>query len=437
MTTQWEEAFGSRYLITLENGVRPYFALEKMDDQWENQVFYSKANLWRKRTELFFEGDTIRKVIEEEKQVSTNGEILRQSYREYDTCLQTQERKLLLPLTNRGKPKPLTASTVGNITPFGCTFLLEMEKGRGTTLYAGNFRGNQQLPVGEAEKIADIRNDSDFQEFVKWYMETCPDDYFAKVERVKNSVHQTVKYRTGDIFRVEYDRFSYCYGLITGEVRKIRKWKELPKEHSLRSLMTVPVMVRFYLLITENANMTPEELSGYALGRVKICSDNDLIWGTHPIMGHRTLTAEEIEFPLVCSRMLSDRGKMTLLGQDGLIYDGLLSAPEPDYYVEWGTAQTVLPYGKLSSKLKDWLKSYFCPWGGVQMGIFPDEETCSEEEKAEWISYRNNLQISQNRPMMQELFRCLGLPDTAEFDDFAEAFGGLTMEELVKKLNSN
>ncbi len=70
------------------------------------------------------------------------------------------------------------------------------------------------------------------------------------------------------------------------------------------------------------------------------------------------------------------------------------------------------------------------------MGIFPDEETCSEEEKAEWISYRNNLQIPQNRPMMQELFRCLGLPDTAEFDDFAEAFGGLTIEELAKRLNA-
>ena len=154
MPVPWEKEFGSQHLITLGNDTRPYFALEKMESRWEKQTYYSRTNLWWKRTELFFDGDTIRKVIEEEKQVRTNGEIYRQSYREYDTCLQTQERKLLLPLTKRGKPKPLTASAVGNTTPFGCTFFLEMEKGRETTLYVGNLRSNQRLPVGEAEKIA-------------------------------------------------------------------------------------------------------------------------------------------------------------------------------------------------------------------------------------------------------------------------------------------
>ena len=67
MPVQWEKEFGSQHFITLENEVRPYFALEEMASRWENQVFYSKANLWRKRTELFFDGDIIRKVIEEEK----------------------------------------------------------------------------------------------------------------------------------------------------------------------------------------------------------------------------------------------------------------------------------------------------------------------------------------------------------------------------------
>ncbi len=422
MPAPWEKEFGSQHLIMLENDTRPYFALEKMESRWEKQTYYSRTNLWWKRTELFFDGDTIRKVIEEEKQVRTNGEIYRQSYREYDTCLQTQERKLLLPLTKRGKPKPLTASAVGNTTPFGCTFFLEMEKGRETTLYAGNLRSNQRLPVGEAEKIAAIQNDSDFQKFAKWYIATCPDDYFAKVERVKNSTHQTVKYRTGDIFRVEYDRFSYCYGLVTGEIRKILRWEELSDSHSFHMLMTVPVMVRFYEVMTPNASMTPEELSQYPLGRVEICADNDLLWRTHPIVGHRNLTAEDIEFPLVCSRVSGD------------FFPEEKSAC--DLYVEWGTAQVVLPASSLSPVLQDWLKGYFCPWGGVQLGIFPDLVGLREEEKLRLDTYRNNLQIPQNWEIREELFCCLGLPDDADFDDFAVSFGGLTMEEIVKKLNA-
>ena len=388
MPAPWEKEFGSQHLITLENDTRPYFALEKMESRWEKQAYYSRTNLWWKRTELFFDGDTIRKVIEEEKQVRTNGEIYRQSYREYDTCLQTQERKLLLPLTKRGKPKPLTASAVGNTT----------------------------------EKIAAIQNDSDFQKFAKWYIATCPDDYFAKVERVKNSTHQTVKYRTGDIFRVEYDRFSYCYGLVTGEIRKILRWEELPDSHSFHMLMTVPVMVRFYEVMTPNASMTPEELSQYPLGRVELCADNDLLWGTHPIVGHRRLAADDVEFPLVCSRVSGD------------FFPEEESAC--DLYVEWGTAQVVLPASSLSPVLQDWLKGYFCPWGGVQLGIFPDLVGLREEEKLRLDTYRNNLQISQNREIREELFCCLGLPDDADFDDFAISFGGLTMEEIVKKLNA-
>lgn len=423
MPAQWEKQFGSRYLITLENEMRPYFALEKIENQWEKQSYYSRTHLWWKRTVLFFDGDTIRKVIEEEKQVSIGGEICRQNYREYDTCLQTQERKLLLPLTKRGKPKPLTASAVGNTTPFGCTFFLEMEKNRETTLNIRNFRSNQQLPVGERERVASIHSDGDFQAFAKWYVATCPDDYFVKVERVKNSVQQRVKYRAGDIFRVEYDRFSYCYGLVTGEIRKILRWEELPDSHSFHMLMMVPVMVRFYEVITPNGSMTPQELSQYPLGRVEICADNDLLWGTHPIVGHRNLTAEDVEFPLVCSRVSGD------------FFPEEESAC--DLYVEWGTAQAVLPASSLSPMLCDWLKSYFCPWGGVHMGIFPDMAGRTEKEKLGLETYRNNLQIPQNWEIREELFDCLGLPHDADFDDFAAAFGGLTMKEIVKRLNAD
>lgn len=419
---QWEKQFGTQYLITLENEMRPYFALEKVESWWDKQVYYSRTNLWWKRTTLFFDGDMIRKVIEEEKQVNADKEIRRQSYREYDTCLPTKERKLLFPLTKRGKPKPLTASAVANTIPSGCVFFLEMETGRDTILSVSNFRSNQRLPVGEMDKVAAIHNDSDFQRFASWYQATCPDDYFDKVERVKNSVKQTVKYRPGDLFRVEYDRFSYVYGLATARVQDILRWEELPDSHSFHMLMMTPVLVRFYEVITPNAFMAPEELSCYSLSRVEICDDHDLVWGTHPIVGHRMITEEDVEFPLVCSRVSGD------FSPEG---------GDSDLYVEWGTAQAVLPGDSLSPQLQSWLKTYYCPWGGVHMGIFPDLIGRTEEEKLRLPGYRNNLQIPENQEIREELFACLGLPNAADFDDFAAAFDGLMLHEIVKKLHTN
>ena len=48
-------------------------------------------------------------------------------------------------------------------------------------------------------------------------------------------------------------------------------------------------------------------------GRMMICSDNDIIWGTHAIVDHKKLEPNEIEFHLVsvpvhdiCNRFRSD-----------------------------------------------------------------------------------------------------------------------------------
>lgn len=70
-----------------------------------------------------------------------------------------------------------------------------------------------------------------------WYIETCPEDYFEKIKTLKNTVHQTVKFKPGDIFRCELDRFHYCYGLILGKTREIQKWGIFPENHSFIHLM--------------------------------------------------------------------------------------------------------------------------------------------------------------------------------------------------------
>ena len=47
--------------------------------------------------------------------------------------------------------------------------------------------------------------------------------------------------------------------------------------------------------------------------------------------------------------------------------------------------------------------------------------------------YRDNLLNDINKEMREELFRCLRMEANANFDDFANKFGGLTKEEILRK----
>lgn len=259
---------------------------------------------------------------------------------------------------------------------------------------------------------------------MQYYMSSCPPDYFDRVEHLRTAKHQTIKYQTGDIFRMEIDRFRYCYGLITGKVREILKWPELPEIHSFRALMMIPIMVRYYDLITERSDLKADDLSGYPLSRIDICGDNDIIWGKHTIVDHKQLSEDEIEFPLICTRIKKPSIHDTTHSFDLLIGTKLLATP-PQYnlYVEWGTASTILPSEQISGSLKSFLQAYHDPHGIVKIGILPNLE-------GDQMDLLNDHQSEMRR----ELFRCLGLEEDVDFDSFAVAFHGLTKEELLSKL---
>ena len=424
MTTKWDDLFGQDFYFVVTNEERKYMGLNPLESGWDVSQFYSKTNLWHKRTSVFWHGDTIKKVIYEEKRVSNN-KITYERIVEYDTELLTENREWLLPLNERGKKKKVTATNILAITPFGCEFYFFIDAARTETIVAMgilNQRNYKEITIGEEDKINKIKNDADFHEFMKYYMETCPSDYFDKIKALRENEHVTVKYKAGDVFRVELDRFHYGYGIITGRIKEILKWDELPKKHSLRTAMMVPVMIRFYDICTTDDNLSVEELSGMPLGRVEICADNDIIWGRHEIIGHKELQKEDIEFNLICTKIQGLNDNITVHTYDFFVSSGISEYPDSfDLYVEWGTAATILPFEQISSELKEYLHEYSSPHGGVTMGINKKE------------SSKYNLLDDINKEMRQELFRCLNLNPDAEFDEFANKYGGLTKEEILKK----
>lgn len=433
MGFQWQELFGAAPFVALNNRERPYFGLDPVQEDWDATRFVSKTNSCYTRTTVYWCGDEIRKVVCEENGLPEGAEAPSfQSVTEYDTCLKTENRQRLLPLTGRGKPKPVTPSAIGAATPLGCSFFFCAENlhhpAPRVRLLAYNARNHLELAVGEEDRLAEVRNDADFHRFMDYYIESCPADYMERVHRLRTQPHQTVKYRAGDVFRIELDRFTYAYGLITGRVREMEKWPELPKTHSLRGLMMVPILVRYYDLVTENPALTPEELAAFPLGRVDVCGDNDIIWGTHRLVGHRALRSEDIEFRLVCKKIGAMNAHSTLHTYELLSTLGMIPRDGAyNLYVEWGTASTVLPYAQISEALKEALRPYRDPNASVKPGIFPDFAG------SHYIS-KNNLLDPAWAGARQELFRCLGLAPDADFDAFAAVFGGLSKQQLLQKL---
>ncbi len=427
-------AFNDKFILNLLQEERKYLALNPIENELDITQFSSKTNYWYKRTTVFWRSDTIIKVIAEQRRI-VDGNITFDTYTEYDTELKTENRLFLLPLTSRGKKKKLTAANLDAITPFGCTFRYSKDTCNKTSvnLSIANYRNNKHIEIGEQDKIEKIINEDEFHRFMKYYIETCPPDYFDKVKELKESKHITVKYNVGDVFRVDVDRFNYCYGLITGKVKEISKWNEIHNNHSLKTVMMVPIMVRFFDLITTDKNMTVEQLENIPLSRVSICGDNDIIWGTHKIIGRKTLQESDIEFNLVCSKTNKLTPNTTINSYETLAEIGLINKNDPfNLYVEWGTSSVILPYDALSQKLKGFLKDYHCPHGGVSMAISP--EFYITERKNHNYQFQNNLLNEHNDSIRKELFKAMGLNENSLFDDFASKFGGLSKKEILSRI---
>ena len=431
-TADWNEKFGSKPLIELTKEERRYLGLNDLAPDWETIIFCKKTNLWYTKCTAYFSGNTSVKVINEITKMGDDGTFYSKQLDEYDTRLETEDRKLLLPLTPRGKAKKITPSALEAVTPFGCSFTLSFEQEKKTGMYLSNPRANRHFPIGEKDAIAAIQSEEDFHAFMDCYINSCREDYFEKLNAFRNAKKMTVKYKAGDVFRMEYDRTRYGYGIITGEIRKIESKIELPENHSFHSLMCVPIMVRYYQLLTEDPTLTAEDLESIPLGRMEIATDNDIIWGTHTIVDHKELTEDDLEFHFNCCKIIEFSRHFPVHSQDFNLHTGFFKKTPQALYVEWGFAQTSLPYEEVPESLREKLKDYSSPHGGVAMGIGPN--LCVPEDYRELYSYKNDLLNPHNREVLNEIFACIGLDSDATFDDFAVKFGGLTKKEILARL---
>ena len=430
---EWTERFGEGFLFSLTSRERGFLALGPISPDWESIEYIKVDALMHSRTTVFFDGDTIVKVIEENMRVRDGGFIDYRQYTEYDTHLLTENRRMLLPLTGRGKPKKLSPAVISKIEPFGCALYIQLmppeshEPGihnpaSPSTMTLVNPRANARFALGEYARITALHTAEDFRAFIEDYTASRPADHAQRIAAFRAAEKLSVKYKPGDIFRMDYDGTRCCYGVILASLKQLRAMPELPEEHSYRHRMGVPLLVRPYHLLTEDRDMTPDRLQGLPMGRAQIVMDNDIIWGTHPVVCHRPIEAAELEFPFVVIRRPGRKGAVS----------------ESDYtlYIEWGAASTQIHCSKLTSRLRGYFSGYSSPQNGAWVGIKPDYLLPDEHIKPLW-AYRADLLNPENRELLDELLKCIGLRKDTSFDAFNAKFGGLSLQEMALRINSS
>ena len=429
------------YSIMLTDEERRYFALDPLDPCWETVSMYSVTYCLKKRTVLFYEGSTIVKVIYEEHSVQEDGSYKWRSYIELDTRLATDGRTMLLPLTARGRAKPVTPTNVMAVKPFGCELSVYLQPEK-SCITAMNLRNHQKIAIGEHERVRQILSDADFHAFMQYYIPTCPADYFERISVVRHSGHQTIRFRAGDIFRCQTDRQHYAYGLILGKTREIEKWDELPEVHTFRHVMMQPLLVRMYDFVTTDRDMTAAELSGKPLRPPVLCSDCDILWGTHPIVAHKTLVPDDIQFPLQLARQMHQNEHFTPFTAETFVK---MSPHHPKpvmknpraLYVEWGLSSFEIPWEHVPDAIRQLLEEGVYFNGGVALSIRADlcGKTLAEilhESPQHLVQY--NLLLPENREKFNLVMRFLDLPDDCTLDAFAARYGGISRSGYIERL---
>ena len=428
------------YSVMLTNEERRYLALNDLQPEWEKVTLFSSTYTRKKRTVLFYQGNTIVKVIYEQQDVK--GTELVTQYNEYDTCLATDDRKLLLPLTSRGRAKPVTSANVMAIVPFGCKVTISLRPGE-STIWAYNARNCQEIAIGEEDRIQNILTDEGFHRFMQYYMATCPDDYFDRIAEVREMEHQTVTFGAGDIFRCQVDRTHYTYGLILGKTREIEKWKELPKIHTFRDLMAQPLLVRLYDFVTTDAHMTAEQLSQEPLRSPEIYTDEDIIWGTHKIVAHKELEPDDILFQIHLARQSGKRDPRNpfLTENQGFLVQDIFHKElvMTSLYVEWGFASVEIPWADVPEDIRQMVKggNYF--QNGVSLritGAYCGKTLADILQETSKHRMQYDLLLPENRDDFNRVMECLGMPKDCTYDEFAAKYGGLSRREYIERLKT-
>ncbi len=234
------------------------------------------------------------------------------SYMEYSMNeILSDDRKYILPKTEKGKPVKLSAATLGKKTPVGMALAWERDylSVYNATSQQSYYRSSVDLPALSLKTMP---------EFLAWLDRWCADtteDNIADAAAfaARPRVHQ--KFRVGDFFRFRLDRRHWAYGRILLNFDLFRK----QKIEFWDVFFGKPLVVAVYRTMTAEPLDDIEKLAGLPMLPSQFIMDNMFYYGEAEIIGNQPLTPAEEDFPINYGESKDAREKVLYL-QCGRLY---------------------------------------------------------------------------------------------------------------------
>ncbi|MEK6152543.1 immunity 26/phosphotriesterase HocA family protein [Flavobacteriaceae bacterium 3-367] len=288
----------------LNNEHREYLGLPIIPEHWERVDL--KGDSYRPKSVLYYDGNVIKRHIQ-----STETSYIETQYNE-----ETENRQLLLPKTNKGKPKKLSPSTLESRTPIGVYF-----KYTNNGIYIGNHTTQRDYYSTYFEAIK-FKSIAELPKWLEKYISETSKEDLEEIEDFASRKRERVKLKEGDYFVFKVDRRNYGFGRLVCDLRKLRKDPgfKLQKNYGIMNLMTQPLVIKVYHLIQGTREVDLDYLKRLDWIPSQYIMDNALFYGDFEIIGNQPLEDWEFDFPISYSKSNRYDDPYTVYLQYGMIY---------------------------------------------------------------------------------------------------------------------
>ena len=259
----------------LTNDQRKYFGLQLVRSDWE-KVQLSDIIV------AYFDQNQIVKVLN-----------YGWGYQEYDTTIDTIERKILLPKTSRGKQQILSVPRILKIKGSGVQFSGSFQGGN---IHVYDNKRNFFFIKSFAEE-GDMRSFQDIDNWIANYIARAPSNYFDWLADQLNQRKLKVKIESGDFIAFRITPTEYGFARILRNVFSDRK-RNIAEQNQMywyhpRSLIVAP-----YAFYAATRDVNVDQLEHKRTLPTVCIFDIDVYRGEMPIIGHKPLSEKDRLIPL-------------------------------------------------------------------------------------------------------------------------------------------
>ncbi|HEY5771932.1 MAG TPA: immunity 26/phosphotriesterase HocA family protein [Chitinophagaceae bacterium] len=253
-----------------------------MSESWNRQQLSDEIT-------IYFNGDKIVKVLR-----------YKLGYFEYDTDINTKDRKILLPKTARGKKQKFSIAKLLKIKGSGVQFSGSFQGGG---IHAYDNKRNLFF-IKSFSEDGEIKSYADIDNWITTYISKLPSDYFDWLSDQLSKKRLKIIAKEGDIIAYKIAHREYGFARILLDVFAETKKGDIMRPEVFgfhpRSLIVAP-----YAYYADTLKINVDELV-YKKTLPSLCIfDLEVYRGEMPIIGHRPLTTKDWQIPFPKERATS------------------------------------------------------------------------------------------------------------------------------------